>query len=80
MSFHTLLLLNRCLQVGSGIPSKSSALRRDSRLTLRFAYERIRQSILLVRAIRRFQKEHNCEHWPAVLAGGESDPLHLLVS
>jgi hypothetical protein len=63
------------LTSGSGIPSKSSALRNDSRLIFRFAYERIRQSILLVRAIRRFQKEHDCEHWPAVLAGGEPDDL-----
>jgi len=63
------------LTAGSGIPSKSLAVWTITQLISRFAYERIRQSILLVRAIRRFQKEHNCEQWPAVLAGGESGDL-----
>jgi hypothetical protein len=57
---------------GSGIPSKLGVTCDAFRLIDRFAYERIRQSIVLIRAIRRFQKEHGCEDWPAVLAGGES--------
>ncbi|OWZ76922.1 RNA exonuclease NGL2 [Cryptococcus neoformans Bt85] len=35
----------------------------------KFVYERVRQALLLVRAIRRFQKVNNCTTWPVVLAG-----------
>lgn len=38
----------------------------------RFVYERVRQTLLLVRAIRRFQKANCCTTWPVVLAGGKS--------
>ena len=58
-------------ETGSGTPSKSNCEVGCVKLTGRFAYERIRQSICLVRAMRRFQKVHGCEDWPAVLAGGE---------
>ncbi|ADV25600.1 Hypothetical Protein CGB_M3420C [Cryptococcus gattii WM276] len=35
----------------------------------KFVYERVRQALLLVRAIRCFQKANNCTTWPVVLAG-----------
>ncbi|AAW46917.1 hypothetical protein CNBM2200 [Cryptococcus deneoformans B-3501A] len=35
----------------------------------KFVYERVRQTLLLVRAIRRFQKANCCTTWPVVLAG-----------
>ncbi|WVQ76964.1 hypothetical protein IAR50_006643 [Cryptococcus sp. DSM 104548] len=34
-----------------------------------YAYERTRQALLLVRAIRRFQAEHDLASWPVVFAG-----------
>lgn len=37
----------------------------------RFQYERARQTIVLLRAVRRLQKEKGLEAWPVVLAGGE---------
>lgn len=37
----------------------------------KFEYERTRQVIVLLRAIRRLQKENDCESWPVVFAGGE---------
>ena len=58
-------------KTGSGIQSRSSRQSECLLLTGRFAYERIRQSICLVRAMRRFQAEHGWENWPAVLAGGD---------
>jgi len=35
-------------------------------------YERTRQVIVLLRAVRKLQKEHGIESWPIVFAGGES--------
>ncbi|WVQ82539.1 hypothetical protein IAT38_004668 [Cryptococcus sp. DSM 104549] len=35
----------------------------------KYAYERVRQSLILVRTIRQFQKDNNCTDWPVVFAG-----------
>ncbi|WWC86536.1 uncharacterized protein L201_001413 [Kwoniella dendrophila CBS 6074] len=35
----------------------------------KYAYERVRQSIILLRAIRHFQNDNQCQAWPAVFAG-----------
>ncbi|WVF70931.1 hypothetical protein IAT40_005726 [Kwoniella sp. CBS 6097] len=35
----------------------------------KYAYERLRQCIILMRNIRRFQSEHDCTTWPAVFSG-----------
>ena len=43
----------------------------------KFSYERIRQLIVLLRAIQAFKKEHDCDSWPTVLAGGESMFIQL---
>lgn len=72
------------MAVDSGIPSKLfgkvnyGVLSIDN--TYRFVYERVRQALLLVRAIRRFQKANNCTAWPVVLAGGKSPHFLLLFS
>ncbi|WVQ97282.1 hypothetical protein IAU59_004393 [Kwoniella sp. CBS 9459] len=35
----------------------------------KYAYERLRQCIILMRSIRRFQSEQGCTNWPAVFSG-----------
>ncbi|WWD17612.1 hypothetical protein CI109_102053 [Kwoniella shandongensis] len=35
----------------------------------KYAYERVRQCIILLRAIRQFQQDNNCSSWPVVFAG-----------
>ncbi|WWC66121.1 uncharacterized protein I206_100021 [Kwoniella pini CBS 10737] len=35
----------------------------------KYAYERVRQSIILLRNIRQFQNENGCTSWPAIFAG-----------
>ncbi|OCF54373.1 hypothetical protein L486_08287 [Kwoniella mangroviensis CBS 10435] len=35
----------------------------------KYAYERIRQSIIILRSIRQFQKDNDCNSWPAIFAG-----------
>ncbi|OCF45310.1 hypothetical protein I317_00833 [Kwoniella heveanensis CBS 569] len=35
----------------------------------KYAYERLRQCIILLRNIRSFQSEHGCTDWPAVFSG-----------
>ncbi|GFZ46087.1 hypothetical protein JCM24511_04333 [Saitozyma sp. JCM 24511] len=51
----------------------------------KFVYERVRQLIILTRAIKEFQKDNDCESWPAVLSGDlntspSEAPYQLLVS
>jgi hypothetical protein len=36
-------------------------------------YERTRQVIVLLRAVRKLQQENGLESWPIVFAGGESE-------
>ncbi|WVW82629.1 hypothetical protein I302_104640 [Kwoniella bestiolae CBS 10118] len=35
----------------------------------KYAYERVRQSIILLRSIRQFQEDNGCTSWPAIFAG-----------
>ncbi|WWC58882.1 uncharacterized protein I303_101427 [Kwoniella dejecticola CBS 10117] len=35
----------------------------------KYAYERVRQSIILLRNIRQFQADNECDSWPAIFAG-----------
>ncbi|WVQ61892.1 uncharacterized protein L199_000025 [Kwoniella botswanensis] len=35
----------------------------------KYAYERVRQSIIILRSIRQFQKDNDCNSWPAIFAG-----------
>lgn len=37
----------------------------------KFAYERVRQVIILLQNLMAFRKEHSCDDWPAVMTGGE---------
>ncbi|EIW72340.1 hypothetical protein TREMEDRAFT_41666 [Tremella mesenterica DSM 1558] len=50
----------------------------------KFTYERIRQCIILLRAIRQFQQEHGNKSWPAILSGDlntqPSEPTYQLLT
>ncbi|WRT64419.1 uncharacterized protein IL334_001351 [Kwoniella shivajii] len=35
----------------------------------KYAYERVRQSIIILRSIRQFQKDNDCTSWPCIFAG-----------
>lgn len=51
-----------------------SALADDRFWHPKFEYERTRQVIVLLRAVRRLQQEEGLSDWPVVFAGGESQP------
>jgi RNA exonuclease NGL2 len=60
-----------------GTQSKSGTGVEEPVSSTRYQYERVRQFIILLRSLRAFQKQHNIESWPAIMAGGQSNILSV---